>query len=614
MALPLLRATLREALRGNCATDAIASLAIITSIILLEPLPGFIVVLMQTGGESLERMARGRASRALSELEAAAPRIAHLRAGDGYVDVPVGDVVPGQEVLVRPGEVLPIDGVVIAGRSHVDTAQITGEPMPLSAEPGSTMLSGYWNLNGPLTIQVTHTAAQSQYSRIVELVRAAQMEKAPIQRVADRYAVWFTPLTVIVAVGAWFVSGDPNRILAVLVVATPCPLILATPVAILGGINHAAKRRIIVRSGAALERLASVRAIVFDKTGTLTTGKPEPHLIVPQAGWSENELLRLAAAVELGSGHLLARVIVEEAEQRGLSFQIADDIHETTGRGLQGRVDGHTVAIGSRDFISGILNDRQTNLANGAKLISYIAVDGRFAGKILFDDTLRPDAIAMMQAMRDGVGIDHVALLSGDDPDTVDGIASSLGIEDAHGNLRPEEKLDQLRRVMRRNGPTLMVGDGTNDAPALAAATVGLAVAPRGGGIATEAADVIVLSGDMMRIRDSILISRRAMYIAKQSIVAGLGLSAVGMVAAAAGWLHPVPGALYQEAIDVGVILNALRASSFSPISPKGVDHGTPNDDPARRLAVRGAGDRIRHGAGREYARDHSPGESAPAS
>jgi heavy metal translocating P-type ATPase len=600
-------------MRGNFATDAIASLAIITSVILLEPLPGFIVVLMQTGGESLERMARGRASRALSELEAAAPRIAHLRDGDAYVDVPVGQLVPGQEVLVRPGEVLPVDGAVIAGRSHVDTAQITGEPMPLSAEPGSAMLSGYWNLNGPLTVRVTRTAANSQYSRIVELVRAAQMEKAPIQRVADRYAVWFTPLTVIVAVGAWLISGDPMRILAVLVVATPCPLILATPVAILGGINHAAKRKIIVRSGAALERLASVRAIVFDKTGTLTTGKPAPHLILPQAGWSENELLRMAAAVELGSGHLLARVIVEEAERRGLAFQIADDIHETSGRGLHGTVAGRTVVIGSRDFITDALTESHSAMTNGAKLISYIAVDGRFAGKIVFDDPLRADAVEMMRSMRDRVGIDHVALLSGDDPDTVDGIARALGIADAHGNLRPEEKLDQLHRVMRRNGPTLMVGDGTNDAPALAAATVGLAVAPRGGGIATEAADVIVLSGDMMRIRDSILISRRAMHIAKQSIVIGLGLSAVGMVAAAAGWLLPVPGALYQEAIDVGVILNALRASSFSPKSPEGVDHGTPNNDPARRLTVRGAGDHIRNGARGEHARDHSPGEGAPA-
>jgi heavy metal translocating P-type ATPase len=613
VALPLLRATTREAARGNFATDAIASLAIIASILLVEPLPGFIIVLMQTGGESLERMARGRASRALSELEAAAPRIAHKKSGNAYLDVSVDDVEPGDQVLVRPGELVPLDGVVIDGRSHVDTAQITGEPVPLSAEPGTDVMSGYWNLNGPLTVRVNRTAADSQYSRIVELVRAAQNEKAPIQRLADRYAVWFTPLTVLVAVAAWSISGDPTRILAVLVVATPCPLILATPVAILGGINVSAKRRIIVRSGAALERLAGVRSVVFDKTGTLTTGKPAAHLIVPERGWSENELLRVAAALELGSGHLLGRAIVTEAHRRGLTFEIAQNIYETSGRGLEGIVGDKRVAIGSKDFILDNLDDHGMRLYNGARLSSYVAVDGVLAGHIHFDDELRADSKAMIRSLRESTGINDLAILSGDNPDTVHDIAQQLGISEAHGNLKPEQKLELLRRVMRRNGPTLMVGDGTNDAPALAAANVGLAVAPRGGGIATEAADVIILSEDMMRIRDAIVISRRAVRIARQSILVGLGLSGIGMAAAAVGWLQPVAGALFQEAIDVGVILNALRASSLSPLSYKGVDHDTPIDDPARWLALRGAGDRLRDRVGLTHARDDSPREGAPA-
>lgn len=563
VALPLLRKTVRAALHGNFATDAIASMAIITAIILMQPLPGFIIVLMQMGGEALERMARGRATRALSELEAAAPRTAHRNLNNEYVDVPVDDVKAGERVLVRPGEIFPVDGTVLAGRSSVDTAQITGEPLPIVAEPGTRVLSGYWNLSGPLEVTVTHIAAESQYSRIVKLVREAQSERAPIQRLADAYAVWFTPFTLLLAIAAWLLSGDSTRVLAVLVVATPCPLLLATPVAMLGGINLAAKRKVIVRSGAAVERLASVRAAVFDKTGTLTTGRPVTHKIIPEPGWREDDLLRAAAAVELGSGHLLARVIVEEAQRRNLAFKIAENVRETPGRGLEGMVNGGKVAIGSRDFISETVKfSNGTAMPNGARMSSYIAIDGKYAGQIQFDDEMRPDAKALVAGLR-ALGVQHFAILSGDDPVTVREIADRLGIAEAHGDLKPEHKLDLLRTVMSTHGPTLMIGDGTNDAPALAAASVGLAVSPRGGGIATEAADVILPSDNLMLVADALAIARRTLHIARQSILIGLALSACGMVAAALGFIPPVAGALYQEAIDVGVILNALRASAF---------------------------------------------------
>jgi heavy metal translocating P-type ATPase len=564
MAWPLLRNTGRAALRGDFATDAVASLAILTALVLREPLPGLVIVLMQTGGEALENMARGKASRALRELEASAPRIAHVRAGEHYTDVPVDEVRVGAEILVRPGEVVPVDGMVATGTSQIDTAQITGEPLPVSAGPGSELLSGCWNLTGPLHVTVTHTASQSQYARIVELVRAAQAAKAPIQRLADKYAVWFTPLTLLVAAAAWLVSGDPQRILAVLVVATPCPLIIATPVAILGGINKAAKRRIIVRSGAALEQLAATRAVVFDKTGTLTTGRPVASRVIAHDGWSDDALLRIVTALELGSGHLLARAIVAEAASRGIVAAIASDVRETAGRGVEGTVEGHAVAIGSRDFIKRLLNGNAPAELTGTQLTSFIAIDHKLAGSVQFDDELRADSAALIAALR-ADGVQRIAILSGDDVATVGDIASQLGVSEAHGDLKPEQKLQLLERIKHETGATLMVGDGTNDAPALAVASVGLAVAPRGGGIATETADIILLSDDLLRIREAFAISHRTLRITKQSIGFGLGLSLVGMVAAAIGWLAPVPGALYQEAIDVAVILNALRASAYSP-------------------------------------------------
>lgn len=615
VAWPLFQATARAAMRGNFATDAIASLAILTSIVLVEPLPGFIIVLMQTGGESLERMARGRASHALRELEAAAPRFAHRRTAAGTADVAVSELEPGDHILILPGEVLPADGVVLEGQSHVDTAQITGEPVPVSARAGTELVSGYSNLDGPLVLRVSHPPAESQYARIVELVRIAQQEKAPIQRLADRYAVWFTPIVVLVALGAWFASGDPMRVLAVLVVATPCPLILATPVAILGGINQSAKQKIIVRSGAALENLARTRAIAFDKTGTLTTGIPAAHEVLPQPGWTEEELLRTAAAVESGSGHPLARAIIAAAERRALTVTMADQVREAAGSGVRGTVDGRVVAVGSRDFIAAVIQDENGPPSlNGARLTSFIAIDGVFAGRIQFDDEIRADAVAMVRALRTEGKIKHFSILSGDDAKTVDAAAYQLGISDAHGNLKPEQKIELLRRMQARAGSTMMVGDGTNDAPALAAADVGLAVAPRGGGIATEAADVILLSEDLIRIRDALVISRRTLHIAKQSIWIGLGLSGAGMVAAALGWLPPIAGALVQEGIDVGVILNALRASSFKPqYLQREVAHANADHDSARRLGIRRAGDPLRGRVGRPLQRDRASGQGAPA-
>jgi heavy metal translocating P-type ATPase len=565
---PVLVRTVRNVARGHLATDVVATLAIIGALALGHPLAGLIVVLMQTGGEALERIAEGRASRAVRELEADAPHIAHLAvAGVVVRDVAAEEVRPGNEILIRPGEMVPCDGVVTSGESQLDESRLTGEPLPVHARPGTPLMSGTLNLNGALTVRVTTLARESQYARIVELVRSATASKAPLQRLADRYAVWFTPVTLLVCAIAWLASGDPARALAVLVVATPCPLILATPIAIIGGINRAARRQIIMRTGGALERLSRVRTAVFDKTGTLTVGRPEVARISPVAPYTESTLLHLVGSVEQHSGHALARSVVAAASE-GERLTTPTRAREDPGRGITGSVDGYVVSVGSRGYIAERASDLTNGSSNGtgeratiAILRAYTAIDGRFAGTIEFADRLRPGAREMVDGLR-RMGIRRLMLLSGDHVDVVEATASSLGIDGAHGDLLPAGKVSRIAELTAEAGPVLMLGDGTNDAPALSRADVGVALAGHGGGVTAEAADVVILNDDLSRVTDAVAISRRTMRIARQSIWVGLSLSMTAMVAAAAGHIPPVAGALLQEVIDVAVILNALRASA----------------------------------------------------
>jgi heavy metal translocating P-type ATPase len=556
--VPLLIRTAIGLARGRFAADLVAALAILGAMALGESFAGLVIVLMQTGGEALERIAARRASRAVRALEEDAPRIAHRLEGDVAVDIPVDDVVVGDRLLVRPGEMVPCDGVVLEGRARVDVSRITGEPIPESAVEGSLLRSGALVQDSPLVVEARALASASLYARIVELVRTAQASKAPIQRVADRYAVWFTPLTLVICLVTWLWSHDAARVLAVLVVATPCPLILATPVAVVGGINRAARGRIIIRHGGALEALAAVNTAVFDKTGTLTIGRPEVSGVLALAPYTEVELLRLAAAVERGSGHSLARTVVAEAEARSIPAVPAQEIREFPGRGVEGVVEGRTVVVGA----ASLLRERTPPGpdANGAALRAYVAVDGGLAGSITFADRVRDDAAAMVRHLRQ-LGFQHIALLSGDDQSTAQEVAAAVGISMVEGDLLPEGKARYVSRLQAEGRRVLVVGDGTNDAPALASATVGLALAAHGGGIAAEAADVVLLGEDLSRIPEAVALGRRTLRIARQSLLVGLGLSTVAMGFASLGHIPPAVGALLQEGIDIAVILNALRTA-----------------------------------------------------
>lgn len=567
--VPVAYRTLRGMLRGEFAADVVAMLAIVGSLLLGQPLAGLVVVLMQTGGEALDAYAVARASSAVEALEADAPRTAHRVLDTRVSDIDAGAIEPGDALLVRPGELVPADGVVVQGTSHVDTSRLTGEPVPVRAGPGTRLLSGSVNQEGAITMRAERRSQESQYAKIVDLVRSAQASKSPLQRTADVWAVWFTPLTLAACAVAWLVSHDWTRVLAVLVVATPCPLILAAPVAIIGGINRAARRAIIVRHGGALEGLAKVDTAVFDKTGTLTVGKPQVSAVVTHNGVDAVALLAQAAAVEQGSGHLLARVIVAEAEARGAVLTMAGDLVETPGRGVTGIVAGRWVVVGSPEFVREALLERSPVTAgalgemerDATGLRAYVGTDDGGLARIEFADQLRAELAPMFADLR-VLGLDEAYLYSGDKEANVQTIAAAVGISNFAGDLTAQDKVLRVAALEKRGRRVLMVGDGTNDAPSLSAATVGVALAGHGGGVVAEAADVVLLVDDPSRIPEAVRIGRRALFIARQSIAVGLGLSLVGMGFAAAGMLTPVAGALIQEAIDVAVILNALRAAS----------------------------------------------------
>ncbi len=558
--MPLAVSAVRTLAARRLGVDLIALLAIVAALAFGEYLAGAIVALMLAGGNALEAAAGSRARRELAALVARAPVTAHLRRDGDIVDVPVGEVVAGDVVMVRASEVLPVDGMVEVAEAVLDESALTGEPLPVVHPRGDTVRSGTANAGPAIDVRATRPASEGAYAALVRLVRQAESEQAPFVRMADRYAAFFLPLTLVLAIGAGALSGDPVRALAVLVVATPCPLILAAPVALLSGVSRAARQGVVTKGSGPIEQLGRARTVLLDKTGTLTLGTPGVAEVTAEDGLAPDEMLRLVGSLEQLSPNVVGRAIVQEARTRGLALAEPTDVVEGAGMGIEGRVDGRLVSAGNPRWLArhGITATGDAAPAGGLVLVG---VDGRLAGRVVLHDTVRADAAGSIARLR-AAGVTTVAIVTGDSVGGAGAVARELGIDHVHADLTPAGKVDAVRAAQRApgGGPVVMVGDGINDAPALAAADGGIAMAAGGATVSSEAADVVIAVDRIDRVVDAVEIGRRSLAIARQSVIAGMGLSLVAMVAAALGHIPPVGGAVLQEGIDVAVILNALRA------------------------------------------------------
>ncbi len=552
----------------SLGVDTIALVAMVGALALDELLAGAVIGLMFSGGASLEVLASRRARRELTALVQRAPKVAQLRIDGGLSEVPVERVQPGDVVVVRTGEVVPVDGTVVSEEAVIDTSTLSGEPLPEAVRCGMQVLSGCANAGPPFELRADRPASESAYSALVRVVEQAQTQRAPMVRMADRYAGFFLPITMIVAGLAWVLSGDPVRALAVVVVATPCPLILAAPIALVSGLSRAARAGIIVKGAGAIETFGQARTVLFDKTGTLTVGTPEVREIVSGGSVDPEELLRLAASVDRLSAHVLGEALVVAAKEAGLPLTMPRDVDEQPGQGIRGRVNGHEVAVGSRMFMraTGVpadevsLGARSVTRGSGEAHVA-VAVDGRMAGVIVMADELRPDADQIVGRLR-AEGVRYVAMISGDRRSVAERVGRELGIDRVYAEQSPEDKLEVVRSAGAdpKLRPVIMVGDGINDAPALALADLGVAMGAAGATVSSETADAVITVDRVDRVADAVHIGRRSLSIARQSVIAGMGLSIAAMLVAAAGYLPPVAGALFQEVIDLAVILNALRA------------------------------------------------------
>lgn len=563
--LPVLAALLVEIVtslrRGDVGLDIVAALSMSAALGFGEPLAGNVVALMYAGGQLLESYAENRARREMTALLGRVARTAMRIERDGLHEVDVGSIAPGDRLLIRKGEVVPVDGTLAAPGGSFDQSALTGESLPVTKSAGDEVLSGVANAGEAVEIVSARPAAESTYANIVRLVEQAASSRAPALRIADRFAIWFLLLTLAIAGAAWWASADPIRALAVLVVATPCPLILALPVAIVSGMSRAARSGILIKHGGALEALGRVRTVILDKTGTLTLGLARVVSIRTREGIDPNELLRLAASLDQASNHVIAEALVAEAHARGLSLSAPGPATEMAGAGLSGTVDGHDVVVGGRAYVHALSEEGPAGL-DGAippgSAVVAVAIDGTLAGLILLADGLRPEAPDMIRSLR-AAGIRRVVLASGDAAEIASAVGHALGLDAARGGMSPSDKL-KLVHEEEQAAPTVMVGDGVNDAPALAGASVGVAMGARGAAASSQSADIVLLVDRIDRLALALSIAARTRRIALESVLAGLALSIAAMIAAAFGLLPPVAGALLQEAIDVAVILNALRA------------------------------------------------------
>lgn len=552
---------IRDVLRGHVGLDVLAVVAMVATLAVGENVAALIIVLMLSGGEALEDYAGRRARRELTSLLDRAPQVAHVyrpgAAADETRDLPADEVAVGDELLVRPAEIVPVDGILLSERASFDESSLTGESMPVTRGSGDTVLSGAVNGSRAIRLRAIRRSADSQYQQIIALVRDAQESRAPMVRLADRFAIPFTAVSLAIAGAAWGLSGDSTRFAEVLVLATPCPLLIAAPVAFLGGISRAAKAGIIVKGGAVIEQLARARSVAFDKTGTLTRGQPVLVEVRPAAGVDPERLLRWGASAEQYSSHVLADGIRRAALDRGLALEPADDAHEEATNGVTALIDGRRIVVGKPAYVAALAPDTERTALAAGHAAAYVAVDGRFAGALVLADAVRPESRAVVGWLR-AHGVERVTMLTGDARPTAEAVAGLVQIDEVHAELLPAEKVHLAARMTPR--PVLMVGDGVNDAPVLAAADVGIAMGAKGATAAGDAADAVVLKDTLTKVAEAVAIGRDTLRVAYAAIWIGIALSIAAMLVGATGVIPAVVGALGQEVIDLATILYALRA------------------------------------------------------
>lgn len=543
---------------GKYGIDLLAIMAIAATLIVGEYWASLVVLIMLTGGDTLEDYASKKAGEELKSLLENSPQQAHRLSNGKLKDVDAEQVEVGDQLIIKPGELVPVDSRIIDGESSFDESSLTGESNPVNKKIDDEVMSGSVNGSASVTVTALSTAANSQYQAIIELVKKSANQPARFVRMADRYAVPFTFVAVLIAVLAWLVSGDPVRIAEVLVVASPCPLILAAPIALVAGMNRTSQNGIIVKTGTTIEKLAQVKTAAFDKTGTLTKGQLEVNDIRPRDPWTAASIINLAASAEQHSGHVLARSLIAKVGPRNL-LEVTN-LEEITAQGIKGTVDGKTVKVGKLKFVT------SEDVQPLEQTAVYVSVDDEYAGCITFLDRLRPETPATIDELR-SLGVQKVLMLTGDQTKIAESIGQPLGLDAIHGNLLPENKIEVLQNISQENRPVMMVGDGVNDAPSLTAADIGIAMGEHGATAASESADVVILKDDLSKVAQSVEISQDTMKIAKHDVLTGIVILVVLMLIASTGVIPALIGALFQEIVDMVTILLALRAKNGSRTS-----------------------------------------------
>ncbi len=556
---PLLWSMVRDMREGTYGVDILAATAIITSVLLKEYWAGMIIILMLTSGVSLEDYAGRRAKTELTALLRRAPVIAHLIRGRKIIDVKVSVIKTGDKLVIKPGEVVPVDAIIIEGLSSFDESSLTGESLPVSKKVGDQLLSGSINIEGALTVRAIHSANDSQYQQIIKLVKSASASKAPFVRLTDKYSIPFTIISFVIAGVAWSISGEPIRFLEVIVVATPCPLILSAPIALISGMSRAAKHGIIVKTGSAMERLAAIKTLALDKTGTLTKGQPEVDQIIVFNGFESDEVLSLVSALEKNSNHVLAKAVTTRAANDKVKVIKAKKVKEITGKGLEANIGGKDILVGRFSLMEEYDIDLPVDFKfkSVEATAAYLAVNGKLAGLITFKDEIRHDTKQTLNDLSD-LGIKNFLMVTGDNRATALAVAEQFSITQVVYEALPADKISAIEAVTIR--PVGFVGDGVNDAPVLAASDLGIALGARGSTAASESADVVIMTDSISQVANAVKIAKRTFFIARQSILIGIGMSIVLMLIFSTGQFKPVYGAMIQELVDVVVIFNSLRA------------------------------------------------------